>query len=159
MIDRKFVILGLVAVATLASFYAYEKPSEQQEPVGELDMTCGFTSDFAAFLKKSKQRTIKTIRSGTSSATTSNAPPLEARPAALRSWRRHPLSSSTATATSASDEAAKTATSLGRPASGSSPPSSALRATKKPNSTRRRGALRTPTPPPKTTTPKSTCCR
>lgn len=70
MIDKKFVIFAVAAVATVVSFYAYGRIAEQQEPIGELDMTCGFTSDFAAFLKKSKQRPTKTTRSGTSSATT-----------------------------------------------------------------------------------------
>lgn len=86
MIDKRTVIFAVVAMVALASFYAYGKNTQQQENVQELDMTCGFTSDFAAFLKKSNWRTTKTTHSGTSSATTSSAQPMEARAAVPRNW-------------------------------------------------------------------------
>jgi hypothetical protein len=50
LMDKKILIASLVVVATLAAGYAFHTMGDQD---GDLDMTCGFTADFAAFLKKS----------------------------------------------------------------------------------------------------------
>ncbi len=58
MIDKKIVIAVLVAATAFIAVYnhhSYQSPKED-EVVGDLDMTCGFTSDFGAFLKKSKKK-------------------------------------------------------------------------------------------------------
>lgn len=58
MIDKKIVIAVLVAATALIAVYNHHSSQspKEDEVVGDLDMTCGFTSDFGAFLKKSKKK-------------------------------------------------------------------------------------------------------
>ena len=49
---KKLIAIGLtLAIATLTAYYGYEAVSVPAETVGELDLTCGYTTDFTNFIK------------------------------------------------------------------------------------------------------------
>lgn len=80
--DRKVLIGSLIVITALVAGYAFQASSSSDQ-VGELDMTCGFSSDFAAFLQKCKKLFTKITRNGISPEVTSSVLPLEEKLAAL----------------------------------------------------------------------------
>jgi hypothetical protein len=68
----------LVALLAAGTIYFYETdPTQQAQPLADIDLNCGFTDDFTSFLAKSKTIIIKNIPSGTSLEKRFHALPME----------------------------------------------------------------------------------
>ena len=50
MIKREILVVVILALAALAGYYAYNSTPTPIENVSALDLTCGFTADFASFI-------------------------------------------------------------------------------------------------------------
>lgn len=55
MIKKEILVAVTLAVAALSAFYAYSPDVQIVENVGTLDMTCGYTADFANFISKNSK--------------------------------------------------------------------------------------------------------
>ena len=52
MIKREILVGITLAVAALAAYSFHSQNAYVEQNVGNLDMTCGFTADFASFISK-----------------------------------------------------------------------------------------------------------
>lgn len=118
MSNKNSILLSLLALLALAAYLTtnhighqqpQQTPLDQAAPldqahslpstdINDLDLTCGFTSDFAAFLAASTPLLIQTTPPTASKGMISSVLPSEARPAARRRSSRPQSSSSMATA-------------------------------------------------------------
>lgn len=123
-------------------------------------MTCGFTDDFANFIKNNgKDSPIKAIQPGTLTELISSAVLLEERLMLRRKSLRPPLSSSTETVISGSEEVALMDTFPGRPVSESLPPIWEHRDIPRQSFTQPLGAQPILTSPTRTTMLRSMSCK
>ncbi len=54
--QKTHIVPLLIVLTIIACYYGYQSQDEIEDSVGDLDMTCGFTDDFAAFIKKNPGR-------------------------------------------------------------------------------------------------------
>jgi hypothetical protein len=62
-IDKRILVF-LLALLGLTAFWTTSPTTSEELMVSDIDMNCGFSDDFAAFLAKSKDEFIQTILVG-----------------------------------------------------------------------------------------------
>lgn len=53
MIGKKSIFILIVTLLGISTFVDFSNEAKEEATVGDIDMTCGFSADFAAFLAKS----------------------------------------------------------------------------------------------------------
>jgi len=77
MIGKKSISVLLLTCFALAVLYNYSTQLADTEEVSDIDLNCGFSSDFADFLRKSIIRSIKIMHPTVSKEAISSVLPME----------------------------------------------------------------------------------